>query len=431
MNDIPGRTPDKDLEALLQGNRRPAWRRPGAWGLAIAVVAVAIIALQWLSVDRTAVEYRTAEAKRGDLTIRVTATGTLQPVNQVEVGSELSGMIERVHVDYNDRVTRGQVIAELDTVRLEAQVFQARASLASAEARREEAHATVLETAARFRRCAQLAARQLCSQEELDTLQAAQTRAKAGEMSAEAEVSVARATLDAFDTDLSKAKIRSPVDGVVLKREIEPGQTVAASLQTPVLFVLAEDLARMRLHVFVDEADIGQVREGQSAAFSVDAWPGRRFPAEIIQVRVAPQQVEGTTVVSYEALLSVDNSELMLLPGMTATADIIVQEIRDALLAPNAALRFTPPPVDTAQPAGGNVLTDLFIRPPRQRTPQRTVRDVPGGERPLWTLAQGDPAMITVRTGATDGRYTEIVEIVDGELGAGTALITGIVSTPR
>ncbi len=424
MNDIPGRTPDKDLDALLQGRSRPFWRRPGVWWLAIAILGAAIVAMQWLSADRETVSYRTVEAIRGDLTIRVTATGTLQPVNQVEVGSELSGTLARVHVDYNDRVTRGQVIAELDTVRLEAQVFQSRASLASAEARREEARATVIETEARFRRCDQLAVRQLCSQEELDTLRAAQSRAKAGAMSAEAEVAVARATLEAIETDLAKTRIRSPVDGVVLKREVETGQTVAASLQTPVLFVLAEDLTRMRLHVFVDEADIGQVREGQTGTFTVDAWPGRRFPAEITQVRVAPQQVEGTTVVSYEAVLSVDNSELLLLPGMTATADIVIQEITDALLAPNAALRFTPPPADIDTP-GGNILTDLFIRPPRQRPLQRTVRDVPGGERALWVLDQGQPRMITVRAGVTDGRHTEIT---GGELAPGAPLITGIVN---
>lgn len=429
MNDISSNTSTRDLETLLfDGRRRPPWRRPGAW-IAVALIAVvAFIGIRWLSGDRDEITYRTAEAGRADLTIRVTATGTLQPVNQVEVGSELSGTIERVLVDFNDRVTRGQLIAELDTVRLEAQVFQARASLASAEARREEAHATVIETGARFRRCEQLAERQLCSQEELDTLRAAQTRAKAGEMSAEAEVSVSRATRDTIEADLAKTQIRSPIDGVVLKRQIEPGQTVAASLQTPVLFTLAEDLSHMRLHVFVDEADIGQVKEGQSAIFTVDAWPGRPFPAQITQVRYAPQETEGVSVVSYEAVLSVDNAELLLLPGMTATADIVVRQIEDALVVPNAALRFSPPSTEAPAASGGNALTNLFIRPSRFPSTPRATRTRASDERELWVLEGGAPAMRTVRTGATDGRVTVIV---DGDIVPGAALITGIVNTQR
>lgn len=431
VNMKAGGTTDLDIEALLKGGRqRPWWRRPWPWILAAVLGALALAGAQWLSGDRETVVYRTVEASRGDVTVVVTATGTLQPVNQVEVGSELSGTIERVYVDFNDQVTRGQVIAELDTARLEAQVFQARASLASVEARREEAGATVIETESRFRRCEQLAARQLCSQEELDTLRAAQIRAKAGEMSAAAEVSVARAMLNTIENDLAKARILSPVDGVVLKRQIEPGQTVAASLQTPVLFIVAEDLRSMRLHVRVDEADIGQVREGQAATFTVDAWPGRKFQAEIMQVRFSPLAVEGTSVVSYETVLKVDNTDLLLLPGMTATADIVVQQVNDALLVPNAALRFSPPSAETPQAAaGGNVLTKLFIRPPqRQRSTDRTVRDRAGEEREIWALEHGRPVLYTVRTGVTDGRVTEIV---DGDIVAGSALVTGIVGSQR
>ncbi len=436
MNEPPSKktgskTSDKELEALLKGGRqRSWWRRPGPWIMVAVIGAMVFVGAQWLSGDREAVTYRTVEASRGDITVVVTATGTLQPVNQVEVGSELSGTIDRVFVDFNDRVTRGQVIAELDTVRLEAQVFQARASLASVEARREEARATVIETESRFRRCEQLAIRQLCSQEELDTLRAAQIRAKAGEMSAAAEVSVAQAMLNTFENDRAKAKILSPVDGVVLKRQIEPGQTVAASLQTPVLFIVAEDLHRMRLHVHVDEADIGQVREGQTATFTVDAWPGRSFQAEIMQVRFAPLAVEGTNVVSYETVLKVDNTDLLLLPGMTATADIVVQQVNDALLVPNAALRFSPPPVvETSRAAaGGNVLTNLFIRPTRQRPTDRMVRDKPGEAREIWVLEQGRPVLYPVRIGATNGRVTEII---DGGIAAGMTLVTGIVNTQR
>lgn len=420
---------DDPLRKLLATERRrPWWRRAGLRLLSIVVViAILVLALWQFGQREVPVQYRTVEAGRGDLTVIVTATGTIQPLNQVEVGSELSGTIEQVYVDYNDRVKRGQVMAELDTVRLEAQVFQARAALASAEARIEETRATVVETEARFRRCEQLALRQLCAQEELDTLRAAHTRAQAGEMSASAEVSVARATLDAIETDLAKAKIRSPIDGVVLKREIESGQTVAASLQTPVLFVLAEDLTRMRLHVFVDEADIGQVREGQSATFTVDAWPAMKFPATITQVRVAPQTVEGTNVVSYEAVLAVDNSDLRLLPGMTATADIVVLQVSDALIVPNAAFRFTPPAPD-GQPAangGMNMLSRLFFSPPRRASTQRVVRDLPGGRQTLWILQDGEPVSVEVQTGASDGRHTEVK---DSAIGPGTPVVVGTVT---
>lgn len=424
MNDTVRQSSDS-IEALLQlepqRNRR---RRFAPWLVLGIVIVAAGVAGLWLADGEQQISYRTVEAGRGDLTITVTATGTLEPVNQVEVGSELSGTIQKVHVDYNDRVSRGQVIAELDTVRLEAQVFQARASLASAEARLEEAVATVTETEMAHRRCERLAERQLCSGEQLDGLFAAYTRAKAARMNADAQVSVAKATLDTNQTDLAKAKIRSPIDGIVLKREIESGQTVAASLQTPVLFVIAEDLSRMSLHVFVDEADIGQVDNGQQAEFSVDAWPNRSFPATVSQVRFAPQEVEDTSVVSYEVVLSVDNSELLLLPGMTATAEIVVKQIDDALIVPNAALRFVPPSDESAEEQqGGTVLSRLFSRPRRSDADRLIVTEIPGGEQPLWALVDGKPVQRTVITGATDGRFTEIIE---GDLEPGDMLITGI-----
>lgn len=419
-----------DIDDLLQTERRrPWWRRAVFRITAILVTALLIGFVLWLTDDgHEATAWRTAEVERGGFTVEVTATGTLQPLNRVEVGSELSGTINRVLVDYNDQVSAGQVIAELDTVRLEAQVFQSRAGLASAEARLEEARATVIETELRFQRCEQLAARQLCAREELDTLRAAHARARAGEKSAEAEVAVARATMETVETDLSKAKIRSPIDGIVLKREIEPGQTVAASLQTPILFLLAEDLTRMRLHVYVDEADIGQVRAGQESHFSVDTWPGRSFPARIDQVRFSPQELEGTSVVSYETVLSVDNSELLLLPGMTATADIVVREVEDALLVPNAALRFTPPVTDAPQAASGNALTGLFMRGPRRPAGQRVVTDTPGAVRHVWVLQDGEPVQVPVTTGATDGRVTEII---DGAITPGTTLVIGVAVTAR
>ena len=375
------------------------------WAIA-ALVLLVLLAIAYLLLkpgQASAVRYVTAEVETGDLTVTVTATGTLQPVNQVDVGSELSGIIDTVAVDFNDRVTRGQVLARLNTDRLQARVTEARAALESDKARLEEAKATVLETRLRFERCEQLAARKLCAQEELDTDRAASARARAVEASALAQVAVARATLGGNETELGKAEIRSPIDGLVLQRQIEPGQTVAASLQAPVLFTLAEDLAQMELIVAVDEADVGKIAEGQQAVFTVDAYPERDFPARITQVRFAPQTVEG--VVTYETVLSVDNSDLSLRPGMTATAVITVQQLHGAMLVPNAALRFSPPETKTARRSGGGIFGALFHRPPHSRRNANASKD--GGKK-VWVLRDGQPEAVQVKTGASDGKFTEL-----------------------
>jgi HlyD family secretion protein len=304
-----------DIQAVLNtGGQTPGRRRLRRVLAILGLLLFAGALLFWLlRGDEAAVRYETAEVTRGDLTVTVTATGTLEPVNQVDVGSELSGIIETVAVDFNDKVQRGQVLARLDTDRLQAQALESRAALQASQAKVTEAQATVLETRLAFERCEKLAERKLCSAADLDTARAAHARAKAAEASARAQVAEARATLDGKETELAKAEIRSPIDGLVLLRQIEPGQTVAASLQAPVLFTLAEDLAQMELHVAVDEADVGSIAEGQTAEFTVDAWPERSFPATITQVRFAPLTVEG--VVTYETVLAVDNSDLALRPG--------------------------------------------------------------------------------------------------------------------
>ena len=292
----------------------------------------------------TAARYKTEEVRRGDLTVIVTATGTLQPTNKVEVGSELSGIIKSVEADYNSKVKVGQVLARLDTSKLEAQVTQSRAALESAKAKVLQAQATVKETRAKlaqFQKVRELSNNKVPSQSELDAAEAAFERAKADEASATAAVSQAQATLQANETDLSKSVIRSPINGIVLTRSMEPGQTVAASFTAPVLFTLAEDLTQMELHVNVDEADVGKVQEGQEATFSVAAYPDRTFEARIIQARYGSSTTSG--VVTYETVLKVDNPDLSLRPGMTATADITVKKVENAILIPSAALRFTPP----------------------------------------------------------------------------------------
>jgi HlyD family secretion protein len=401
-----------------RANRLKRW-------LVVAVLAIIgiTIAVVWkMSDESDSMDYQTEKARQGNLTVTVTATGTLEPINQVDVGTEVSGTIETVEVDYNDDVKVGQVLAKLDTSKFQAQVLQSRAALESARARVLEAQATVSEMRnelARLKRVRELSDNKVPSQHDLDAAQAALQRAEADEANAKAQVSEAEATLDFNETDLSKAVIRSPINGIVLARSVEPGQTVAASLQAPVLFTLAEDLTQMELHVDVDEADVGLVKGGQEATFTVDAYPDRDFPARITQVRYGSQTVDG--VVTYETVLTVDNSDLSLRPGMTATADITVKKIENAVLVPNAALRFAPPVEEKEAPSNqGSIVNKLLPHPPR-RTPKR-----PEGatadrkQQRVWTVRDGQLVAIAVTTGATDGTMTEVIT---GDVEAGMTLV--------
>ena len=299
--------------------------------------------------------YATETARRGSLTVTVSATGNLQPTNEVQVGSEQSGLVTQVFVDNNDRVTAGQPLARLDTARLQDALVQAQAGLASAQAQVATAQASAAQaraTLARQEEVFRVSNHRVPSRTELDTARAENLRAIAGVRAAQAQVSQARAQVSSAQTNLSKATIYSPVNGVVLSRQIDPGQTVAASFKAPVLFTIAEDLSRMKLEVRVDEADVAQVHEGQRATFTVDAYPGRTFPATVTRVDVGANASGSTTsgssatnaasatgsVVAYTAELQVANPELLLRPGMTATAEIITTERHNVLLVPNAAL---------------------------------------------------------------------------------------------
>lgn len=371
----------------------------------------------------SAVRYETQPVKRGNLVATVSATGTLEPINEVEVGIEVSGTVQSVEVDYNDHVKVGQVLARLDTSKLEAQTLQSEAALKSAHAKLLQAQATVKEAHAQMARLEEL--RKLSggkspSQYEIDTQLATLERARADEASAKAAVAQAQATLDANRSDLGKAVVRSPIDGVVLARSIEPGQTVVAQFESPVLFTLAEDLAKMELQVDIDEADVGKVKEGQEAVFTVDAYPDEEFPARTTLVRFASQTVNG--VVTYKAVLAVDNSNLTLRPGMTATATITVDERKDVVLIPNAALRYAPPKVAVAEPeGGGSLFSKIMPRPPR---PERTVSADPNAakkEQEVWVLRNGQPTPVTVTKGLTDGIMTELVA---GSLEPGAEVVT-------
>ncbi|MEJ2309000.1 MAG: efflux RND transporter periplasmic adaptor subunit [Gammaproteobacteria bacterium] len=395
--------------------------------LVLAAVLLAVLLVIWRFTANEAglaLRYSTADVTRGDLTIRVTATGALEPVNQVEVGSEISGTIREVRVDFNDRVKQGDVLAVMDTDQLRAKVNQARASLALAQAQVRQAEATLRETTNKLQRSQELARTGVCSEEECDAARAAHDRAVADLERFKAQVMLSEAALEAEETTLAKATIHSPIDGIVLSRDVEPGQTVAASFQTPVLFKLAENLTQMELHVGVDEADVGQVNVGQSAEFTVDAYPNRSFPATITEVHFASQTVEG--VVTYETVLSVDNSGLLLRPGMTATADITVRQLDDVLLVPNAALRFSPP-VQEARAESRGLVGSLLPRPPHRSKPNNRRGD-DSKQQKVWRLVDGEPVAVPVVTGATDGIMSELLE---GELDEEMSLIVDTLSPTR
>ncbi|NHX27201.1 efflux RND transporter periplasmic adaptor subunit, partial [Escherichia coli] len=340
-----------------------------------------------------AVRYLTEEARRGPLSVTVSATGTVEPTNLVEVSSELSGTLAEVLVDHNDPVAVGQVLARLDTRKLQAVVDVQRAALIAAEARVEQAQTTLDEAYDTFATAEELETRGVTSHQALVAARAGYLRANAALQIADADRALAEATLDLTRADLEKAVILSPIKGVILERDADAGQIVASALSAPTLFTIAEDLASMELRVDVDEADIGLVGVGNRAVFTVDAYDEESFPALITLIRYAPESTEG--VVTYKAVLSIDNSHLRLRPGMTATADIIVQELDDVLMVPNAALRFVPP--DSVTGEGGEKGSGLL---------GLLVPDPPGGDTPeggygnsLWVLHDGQPVLVKVTTG--------------------------------
>ncbi|WP_374522877.1 efflux RND transporter periplasmic adaptor subunit [Hydrogenophaga sp.] len=425
---IPATAPVATLDELLGTDRpRPWWRRPSTWGAAVAVLALAGAAVWWQG--RQAVKdgpvYVTEPARVGKLSLTVAADGTLQPTRTVNIGSELSGTVARVLVDVNDRVKKGQVLVELDTAKLQDQVKRSRANLASAQAALAEREATVKEaqaTLARYEEVARLSGGQVPSATELDTARAAVARARASLDSARASVDEARAAASTDATNLTKASIRSPIDGVILTRTVDPGNAVAASLQAVTLFQVAEDLRSLKLNVSVDEADIGSVKEGQTATFTVSAYPARRYPATISRVAFGSTKTDG--VVTYTTELTVDNADLSLRPGMTASATVVATERDKVLLVPNTALRFVPAAAPAAASAGGgngNLLSKLMPRAPRTGARPAPGDAGAGAQRQVWVLRDGQAVPLRVSTGISDGRQTEIT---GGELQAGMAVIT-------
>lgn len=396
----------------------PVWKRAAC----AAGVAVVCLALWWtFSGAPEKVSYMTKPVQTGDLIVTVSADGTLKPVRTVSVGSELSGIVSRVNVDVNSVVKVGDVLIELDCAKLESAVNQARATLTSAEAKLLEAQAVYAEAKAKLARYEELnraSAGKMPSRAQLDEQRATVKKARAGIAVAQASIDDAKATLQTNETNLSKAFIRSPVDGVVLTRSVEPGYAVAASLQAVELLTVATDLHELELQVDVDEADVGEVRPGLKTTFTVSAYPDRPFPATL--TKVAYGASSGTDkVVTYTTYLAVKNPELKLRSGMTATAIIETARKNDVLLVPNTALRFRPEVKTQSDSA-----TRLMMPGPRhagQKTVKETTRAVSGQSRTVYVLNQkGNAVKRDVKTGMTDGTMTEILS---GDLKAGDKVI--------
>ncbi len=410
--------------------------------ITVAVALIGVGAWYYLEAnkeDEQKADYQTEEAKVSRISLIVTAAGNLAPTNQIIVGSELSGTAKEVLVDTNDQVKKGQTLAKLDTSKLDQQTERSRAALLAARARVSQAEATVAESKAALARqeeLHELSGGKTPSRATMETSRATLARATADLGSAQAAVTGAEADVKAFESDLAKTIIRSPVDGIVLARSIEVGQTVAASFTAPTLFTIAEDLKKMELLVNVSEADIGRIEVGQTATFSVDAWPSRNYTAMVKKVAFGAVGT-GTTakegaatsnaVVTYSTELEVTNEDLSLRPGMTATVDIAIVDKQDIIVVPNSALRFDPVVaaaigkpdatkktlVQSLSPGGGRRWRGA--PPPKAGSSDSTPK--------VWTLKDGEPFEIKVSTGITDGRVTEITS---NELTAGTPVIISV-----
>jgi len=339
--------------------------------------------------------YRIEPVTRGDIQATVTATGTVNAVTTVQVGTQVSGTIRTLYVDFNSRVKKGQLIAQIDPSTFEAQVQQAEANLHSAQANLDKSNTALVDAKRTFDRNKELYSKNLVPKSDLDTAETNYESAKAQVSSAKAQIEQAKASLDFARQNLAYTKIVSPVDGVVISRNVDVGQTVAASFQTPTLFTIAQDLTKMQIDTNVAESDIGVVKVGQDVEFSVDAYPDTVFKGKVWQIRQAPITVQN--VVTYDVVIQVNNRDLRLMPGMTANVSIIIMTRNDVIRITNAALRFR----FTERPAGGG----------EKKGPA------------VWALENGKPKRVIITPGISDGTYTEVVS---GDLKEGQQLIVEV-----
>jgi HlyD family secretion protein len=356
--------------------------------------------------------YKTAAVERHDIVGRVTASGTLSALVTVQVGTQVSGRIQKIFVDYNSPVKRGEVVAKIDPQLIEAQVRQAQANYLAAKAGVATAEANLSNAGKQHTRIEALHQQELASQADFDTAEANVAVAHAGLDAANASVAQAAAQLNQTQVNLSFTNIVSPIDGVVISRSVDTGQTVAASLSAPTLFTIAQDLTKMQLDTNIAEGDVGRLRVGMKAYFTVDSFPGEKFFGQIRQIRDAPTTVQN--VVTYDAAIDVDNADLGLRPGMTANVTIVYDERPQALAVPNTALRFRPPAGLLAAASAREAR-----RNPRVDVDGGAASDPPGGKS-VWVMRKGAPHMVPLRPGLTDGTFTEVAT---GDLSEGDEVV--------
>jgi HlyD family secretion protein len=419
--------------------RRDMRKRIVIISIILIVIGGAVLGVAVFSRSRNGgIKYKTETASKGDIEALVVATGTLNPVTIVEVGSQLSGKIEKLYVDFNSTVREGEIIAKIDQSSFLTSVEQNKANYHSAIASLEKAKVTLENNKKKYKRALELFEKNLISYEEKESAETQYLSDKADLRSAEARIKEAKSQLDSSKVDLAHTIIKSPIDGIVIDREVSVGQTVAASFQAPVLFQIADDLNKMQVECSVDEADIGKLKEGQKVSFTVDAFPEESFTGVVTQVRYSPEVIEN--VVTYTTIVEVNNPDLKLRPGMTATVSIVVGEARNALRVPNAALRFTPQ-LSPAQ------MSEIFEDTGKGREGDGSRKSGADGQKSgsqgsypedklpalmtadmslIWVMDEnGNPRPVMTKTGVTDNSYTEVIW---GNLKEGQQVITGLES---
>jgi HlyD family secretion protein len=402
----------------------------------LALVVLAVAGWRWNAANqKPKTQMDTAKVDRGRIVAKVTATGTLSAIVTVQVGSQVSGRVADLKADFNSQVKKGQLIAKIDPQLFQAAVEQARANLTAGQGNLAKAKAQAIDAQRQAERSKALLEKKLVAQADYDTAQANADAAVAGVQAADGAVAQAKAALYQAEVNLAYTDITSPTNGVVISRNVDVGQTVAASLQAPTLFVIAEDLKKMQVDTSVAEADVGRLGDGMPTSFTVDAYPSEVFRGQVRQIRNSPQTVQN--VVTYDAVIDVENADLKLKPGMTANVTFVYAEKADVLRVPNAALRFKPPPgmvePSAAGPAGRSGRADAPGTPgDKAGSSGRTGGKGEGtpetpDRRTVWILKDDKPASVRVRTGISDGSFTEVV---DGELKAGDTVITDAVGPP-
>ncbi len=397
MMDGEHAVPDATRESILATRALPRlqfMRRWWFWGGLLLAIVAAVVLLR----DRAStVQYKTMKVEEGAITATVSATGKVNAVVTVQVGSQVSGTIQKLFVDFNSPVKQGQVVAQIDPALFQAQVGQAKAKLATDQANVEKAGVMLVDAGRNLHRMEELLAKNLVAQSDKDAAQTANDSAAAALKAAEAQVDEDRANLTLAETNLRYTTIASPVDGIVISRNVDVGQTVAASLQAPTLFTVAKDLTEMQIDTSVDEADIGKVGIGQAAEFTVDAYPDSPFQGTVHDIYNQALVVQN--VVTYDAIIRVKNPDFKLKPGMTANVTVQVGRREHAVKLPNAALRYRPSKAHASAPSGPK----------------------PGNGAEVWVLKEGKGVAVRVTLGLSDGSFTEVVA---GELQPGDQVIT-------